>query len=487
MATNNTKQAAWIAIGSLFSFGFGIISSMILSRYFDKADYGTYKQVMYVYNTLLTVFTLGLPRAYSFFLPRVPIEQARYLIKKISYVFVALGLVFSISLFGFSGIIAGILKNEDLEMALKIFAIVPSLLLPTMGLEGILATYKKSMYMAVYTVVTRIIMLIAVIIPVCFFHGGYIEAIIGFVCSSLFSLLVASNLKYMPLKNAGREVCEITLKEIFKFSIPLLTASIWGMVIVSADQFFISRYFGNEVFADFSNGNINLPFIGMIVGATSTVLSPVFSRLSHEQVNPGTEILPLWKSVYEKSAKIIYPLVLYCIVFADSIMVVLYGQQYEVSGGFFRIRLITNFFTIIAFAPLLINVGKVKFYSAVHMYGAIVLVVLEFIGVKVFHSPYTISAISTFCTIGRVFVMLSAISKMFEVKLFQLFPIKLIVTLLVPPAILLLVLRFLLIGFFSLSDIYILIISLVVYGVFFLIYGYIVKLDYISILKTLRK
>ena len=56
--TNNTKQAAWTAIGSLFSFGFSIVSSMILSRYFDKADYGTYKQAMYVYNTLLTVFAL---------------------------------------------------------------------------------------------------------------------------------------------------------------------------------------------------------------------------------------------------------------------------------------------------------------------------------------------------------------------------------------------------------------------------------------------
>ena len=55
--TSNTKQAAWIAIGSFFSFIVGIVSPMILSRYFGKGDYGTYKQVMYVYNTLLTIFT----------------------------------------------------------------------------------------------------------------------------------------------------------------------------------------------------------------------------------------------------------------------------------------------------------------------------------------------------------------------------------------------------------------------------------------------
>ena len=68
--SNNTIQAAWVALGSLFAFGFSIVSSIILSRYFDKTDYGTYKQVIYVYHTLLIVFTLGLPKTYSYFLPR---------------------------------------------------------------------------------------------------------------------------------------------------------------------------------------------------------------------------------------------------------------------------------------------------------------------------------------------------------------------------------------------------------------------------------
>src|SRR5690554_7812014 len=84
---NNTVQASWIAIGSLFSFGFGIVSSMILSRYFLKEDYGTYKQVLYVYSTMLTVFTLRLPKAFSYFLPRVDENQAKSLIKKITNLF----------------------------------------------------------------------------------------------------------------------------------------------------------------------------------------------------------------------------------------------------------------------------------------------------------------------------------------------------------------------------------------------------------------
>ena len=94
--TNNSRQAAWVALGSLFSFLVGIVSPMILSRYFDKADYGTYKQVMYVYNTLLAVFTLGLPKAYSYFLPKFESKYSRDIVNKITNIFWILGAVFSL-------------------------------------------------------------------------------------------------------------------------------------------------------------------------------------------------------------------------------------------------------------------------------------------------------------------------------------------------------------------------------------------------------
>ena len=96
--TSNSKQAAWVAIGSFFSFIVSIISSMILSRFFDKGDYGTYKQVMYVYSTLLAVFTLGLPKAYAYFLPKYATNYSRDIISKVTKIFFILGAAFSLFL-----------------------------------------------------------------------------------------------------------------------------------------------------------------------------------------------------------------------------------------------------------------------------------------------------------------------------------------------------------------------------------------------------
>lgn len=485
--SNNTKQAFWVSLGSLFAFGFAIVSSMILSRYFPKEDYGTYKQVLYVYSTLLTVFTLGLPKAFSYYLPRVSIEEAKSLIKKITNLFFLLGGVFSVLLFVFSPQIAVILKNPDLELALKIFSPVPLLMLPTMGLDGILATYKQTKFLAVYTIATNVLKLICVALPVILFKGGYIEAIIGFSVASLLSFLFALYLKYLPVKNAGKEKSSITYKEIFQFSLPLMYASLWGILISSADQFFISRYFGNAVFAEFSNGAMDLPFVGMIVGATATVLSPIFSRMSHEKLDPQKEIFPIWISVFEKSAMLIYPLLIYCWVFADVLMVVLYGQQYENSSIYFRIKLITNFFTLIVYAPLIINIGKVKYYANVIMFGAIIVIFLEYISVNIINSPIAIIVISVICNIGIIFSMLFIVSRFFKLKLYQLFPFKLLVKIILPAIAILLSLRWLLFGYCNVNLLTALFVSFAMYVVWFSFIAFFLKINYLSILKSIVK
>ena len=485
MATNNTKQAVWVSLGSLFSFGFSIVSSMILSRYLDKTDYGTYKQVIYVYHTLLTVFTLGLPKTYSYFLPRVTPEEAKDLINKITKLFFILGGLFSVLLFVGSPVIASVLKNPSLEVALRYFSLVPFFMLPTMGLEGILASYKKTKFLALYTILTRVLMLLCVALPVMAFGLNYIGAIIGFVIASLLSFILAMILKFYPVRGFEKRRTSVTYKEVFQFSLPLLYASLFGVLANSADQFFISRHFGTEIFADFTNGSMELPFIGMIVTACSTVLSPIFSRLSHERVDFLSQVYALWISVYKKTALLIYPIIVYCWVFADVIMVFLYGQQYESSQTFFRIKVITYVFSLIIFAPLLINTGKVKIYSRVHATAAVLIWPIEYIGVLLTDSPYSVSIISLVGHVSKIFIFLYIIAKMFGVRIDQLFPMKLIGKIIIPCLIILAGIKYLILSHLEISTNLCLFISLFLYALCYILYAYLAKLDYGSIIRPL--
>lgn len=280
--TNNTKQAAWIAIGNFFSFLIGIVTPMILSRFFTKEDYGTYKQVMYVYDTLLVVFTLGLPRTYSYFLPKYPHEQSKAIISKITSVFFVLGALFSIVLFTCATPISKWLNNEELAYAIRLFSPTPFFLIPTLGLDGIYASFRKTQIVALYTVLTKVFTILCIVLPVVLFDGNYLHAIIGFDIASCATFILAMYMKNAPVRDFAKEKTNVTFKDIFGFALPLFYASIWGTIIHASNQFYISRYYGNAVFADYSNGFMQNPLVGMVVSSMAVVLLPVFSGMSKE-------------------------------------------------------------------------------------------------------------------------------------------------------------------------------------------------------------
>jgi O-antigen/teichoic acid export membrane protein len=299
--------------------------------------------------------------------------------------------------------------------------------------------------------------------------------------------VLALYFKYLPVKDAGNEKCKVSYSEISKFSLPLLYASLWGTLIHSADQFFISRYFGTKVFAEFSNGFLELPFVGMIVGACSTVLSPIFSKLNYEKLDPQKEIFPIWISVFEKTAKIIYPLILYCWFFSDILMVVLYGDMYENSFIYFRIKSLVNFFTLIVYAPLIISIGKTKYYANVHMYGALFLIALEYLCVLICDSPYMITVISVICQLGRIFVLLMFVAKFFKLKLYELFPLKLLLKIITSSILILFSLHYILIELFVFNKLVTLILSFSSYIIIFYILSFPLKIDYLAIINPIIK
>ncbi len=421
MSTNNTKQAGWIAIGSFCSFVVAIVSPMILSRFFDKADYGTYKQVMYVYSTLLTVFTLGLPRAYAYFIPKVPIEQAKSVINKITWIFFVLGTVFSVVLFIGATSIAEILKNPDLATAIKWFSPVPLLLLPTMGIDGIYAAFRRTKDVAIYTIATRIITVLFTVLPVVLFDGNYVHAIMGFTIASLLSCIAALYMKTLPVQSAIHEDTDVTYRNIFAFSLPLLYASIWGTIFGSANQFFISRYYGNEVFAEYSNGFMELPFVGMIIGSVGTILLPLFSKM-----DKGGRIdqaaVSLWQSTLEKSARIIFPMSLCSIFLSSLLMICMYGDMYASSDIYFLIRNIGGLPYVIPCAPVMIALGRVKEYARIHLYVAIAIVVIEYICVKTIDSSISIAVTYVLLEWVKIAYIMHVIASSLSLSVSRLLP-----------------------------------------------------------------
>lgn len=480
---SNTKQALWIGIGNLFSTGIALVSAMILSRYFDRVDYGTYKQVIYIYSTTQIVFTLGLPRCFSYFLPKLPIEQAKQTINKIINIFYVTGLIFSALLFLSAPYLAEGFKNPDLTEAVRIYSPVAFFLLPTLGLEGILATYQKSEYIALYNCLTRIFMLICVVVPVIVFGGTYRMALWGFVVSSFITYLLAVYLRNLPLRGVNHQPTTICYRDIWGFALPLMTASIWGALINSTDQFFISRYFGTEAFANFSNGAAQLPFVGMVMASTVTVLTPVFTREIHNK--NYAEVIALWQRSTLKACKLLIPLIVFFIFFAEILMIVMYSDRYTESSVFFQIKQITAFTQVITAGTLILAIGHTSFYSKIHMYALIALFPLEYLICKLCDSAYWVTA-------GHVFIMVCLslaafidVTKYLGVRLIDFIPVKSFLALLFI-SILASVLTYVIYLNMPISNnLLLLSVSFVIYLIIYYVFAKLVKIDYSEILLSL--
>lgn len=425
---SNTVQAAWLGAGRLVSLGLSIASVAILSRYLSKGDYGTYKQILYVYSTLQVIFTLGIPKTYSYFLARASVEEGKDIVRIMNKLFLVLGIFLAAVLYVASSVFADILNNTDLKSNLQLFSITPVFLFPLLGIEGIVTTYRKAYIYTVYVISCSLFSLACVIVSVIWFGASVQNVVGGFIISSLLRCVVGLYLESHLFRNVQRRASTIRIGDILKYSIPLLYASICGIIISSANPFFVSRYFGSETFAEFSNGFIELPIAGIVINSAATVLLPVFSRMVYNRQD-SEQIIKLWRSVAEKSAKIIFPLAVFSFFYAEQILVLFYGNRYANSAIYFRIITVVNLIRIVPYAPVMLALGKMKEFARLHMMTAIMIVVADYLCVQFVHTAYAIALVSVLCTTFCICSMLRYICKDLKIPVMALIPYRILLLL----------------------------------------------------------
>ena len=364
---SNFNQAFWLALSQLSSIAIGFVSAAILARYFSKDDYGTYKQVIYVYTTLSSLFVIGLPSVFSYFIPRLNAGEQKSLIKGVNRLFLLLGLCFSLTLFLSAGVIADLLKNPNLELAIRIFSPFPLFTLPTLGVEGIYTALKKTKFIAIYTLLSRTLSLIFIVFPVIIWNLSYIGAIIGWGIANFLIFLMSVYMKSRPYVGIKPELISNMYKTIFDYSLPLVGAFIAGFGISSASQFFISRYYGTSTFADFSNGNFSIPLAAMVASSVKQVLLPVISK-AHKD-GDFNQIRQVYGNACSNSILIIFPILVFAMIFAGPLMTFIYGEKYITSAPFLRAYLLRDFCSALPYFSVLLAFGKSRIYMNVHIIG----------------------------------------------------------------------------------------------------------------------
>jgi O-antigen/teichoic acid export membrane protein len=249
-----------------------------------------------------------------------------------------------------------------------------------LGVEGIYTALRETKKVAFYQISTRLFMLLCTVLPVVFFKADFKLAIIGWGIASFISFLIAMYMKNKPYSSVHKEPIPDMFKTITGYTFPLLGAFIAGFFINSADQFYISRFYGTEAFADYSNGCISVPIVAIVAMSVKKVLLPVFSK-AHTK-GEISDAIQIYINAVKKSIILLFPVIIFSIFFSKQIFILIYGTNYSTSDNYFRFYVIRDFLEILPYFTLFLSMGMTRIYFYIHLFGAFFVWFFGYIVVK---------------------------------------------------------------------------------------------------------
>ena len=354
MKSRSTK-AIVLASGQALTTLVGLVTAAVLARVFSKLDYATYRQTLLAYAFAAPFVMLGLDRALYYFLPTEKDRPRGVLVENLLLLGVG-GLVLSVALLaGANELLARRFSNPDLATTLLILAPYPLLMLPAASLTACLIARERVGRVAVFNVVSRLGMLIAVVVP-CLIWPLPVVAIGGVVFGALASTTVALVLMFRACAKGDWRPKWSGIRKQVLFSVPLGLAGLAGTISRSVDKVLVAALCAPVSFAVYVNGAMEIPLIAIVTGSVTSVLIVDYAKLYRE--GRTSEIVALIHRAMVKCALILIPTMLFLLCMAPEVMRLLFGKAYSASAVPFRVYLLLLPLRTLAFGAILMATGN---------------------------------------------------------------------------------------------------------------------------------
>jgi len=383
-----------LSLGRTLTTLASIIFGMVAARLLSKHDYATMRQTMLAYSFVAPLLMLGLPNALYYFLPRT-LKRKKGIITDNLFLLFVLAMVFSIFLAaGGHKILAMRFNNPDLSTTLKWMIPYPLYVMPAGILGAVLLTQNKTLTLAKYNVVSSVALTILTITGVIITrsYSGPLIAQIYFPLLLLPFILWLS-FRYVPGSFSLPNVKSMI--EMLKYAVPLGLAGMLGTIMLETNKIIVSAMCTPEEFANYVNGAIEIPLVGIITLSISSVILVDMTKYIHQ--GEKIKALELFKKASLKSAVILLPVLIYLLMVGKSFIVTLYSEKYLESVAPFYIYLFILPVRIVIYGSALMALGQSKVILFRSLLDLIINLFLSIILVHFF--GYLGAAVSTVVTL----------------------------------------------------------------------------------------
>lgn len=329
---------------------------IISARYLSAEEFGQYQQVLLIVSLFTVIFSAGIPTAVSYFY-----GQSTSFVKRISvfqkffFFQLLLLLIGTILLFSFDEVISLQLGNPYIE---NLSCFIVLLFITSSSIEFFKNLSVVSNQLKSYLYLTATIQLISVIccivVVVVTPNLAYILFVSVFFNCILYVLLVRNNLKYFIANTRERLISKRELKYVISMGSVALVGVLNGYV----DQLMVSMLLSAQEYAILKIGAFQIPFISVVTGSILTVMIPIISELSRE--NKTDEIVDIWKSSIEKASILLVPIIIFCLVFAEEIIIGFFGEKYSSAVIIFQVYMFQWLRAVVIFGGVMGAIGLEK-------------------------------------------------------------------------------------------------------------------------------
>ena len=389
-AKKQIRGSSLLLAGRLLSVGVNFVSQVLIVRYLSTADYGAWAYALSVVAFFQGIATIGLDRAITRFVP-IYHEKEEYskMFGTIVLVFgstLLTGVIIISSFYLFPEQILSIMTREAGPIALLFVMIF---LIPVQAVDGLLIglfaslASPRAIFFRKYVLgpglkLAVVIMLLGLQTKVLFLAYGYLAA--SLLGVSIYSVLFLRLLQKQGLfRHWQWSRVDIPAKEIFSFTIPLMTSDVVNIVMSSFGVLLLGYFHNAEQVAYFQ---VVLPAarLNKIVMTSFALLytpsaARLFAKDDYEGINELYWRTAVWLAVLS------FPIFVMTFSMSEPLTVFLYGERYRQSGLILAMLALGYYFNAaLGFNGLTLKVlGKLKYIVSVHVAAALFSIVINLI------------------------------------------------------------------------------------------------------------
>ena len=389
-ARKQIRGSSLLLAGRVLSVGVNFGIQVLIVRYLTKADFGAFADALSLATVGSSIATFGLDRSVTRFIP-IYDEQGNYnklfgtLVLAVGTV-ASLGLVCVVLVYGLQGLLAGSLIDDERAISLLLILVV---LTPIQSLDGLLmgmfAVFSKprAIFFRKYILtpglrLTVVLLLILGNQSVFFLAGGYVAAAglgIGIYAVMLYGMLRGEGL----LEHFGFRTIEVPAREIFGFTIPLLTSDLVYMTMNLSDVLLLGHYRGAEEVGAlrviWPVAHVNL----LVMTSFTLLFTPAAARLFARDDKDGINRLYWTTAIW--IAVLSFPLFALTFSLSEPLTVTLFGSRYSDSATYLTLLALGYYFNAaLGFNGLTLKVfGRLRYIVSINIAAAIVNVGLNLV------------------------------------------------------------------------------------------------------------